>query len=117
MAKTLPVLRVGPLVPGPVVGDLGLLVHGRADGVADVLTDDGEARRLGHVLDGPPHLVERVALAQLLDPRPQAALGHLEQLLGLLRDVPMPMVKAASPWYPSMIAPQSMETMSPSSRT
>jgi hypothetical protein len=28
---------------------------------------------------------------------------------------PMPMVKAASPWYPSTMAPQSMERMSPSS--
>ena len=29
----------------------------------------------------------------------------------------MPMVKAASPWYPSMMAPQSMERMSPSFST
>ena len=27
---------------------------------------------------------------------------------------PMPMVKAASAWYPSTIAPQSMDRMSPS---
>ena len=27
---------------------------------------------------------------------------------------PIPMVKAASPWYPSMMAPQSIERMSPS---
>ena len=43
---------------------------------------------LGHLLDGPAHLVEGVALDQLLDAGPQAALGHLEQLLGLLGDGP-----------------------------
>ena len=30
---------------------------------------------------------------------------------------PMAIVNAASPWYPSMIAPQSTDRMSPSSRT
>ena len=79
-------LEGGALAPGPVVGDLGLLVHGRPDGVAHVLPDHAEAGRLGHVLDRPADLVEGVALGHLLDPGPEAPLGDLQQLLGLLGD-------------------------------
>ena len=60
-------LEGGPGGAGPVVGDLGLLVHGRADGVAHVLPDHREPGRLGHLLDGPAHLVEAVARPELLD--------------------------------------------------
>ncbi len=79
-------LERGAPVARPVVGHLRLLVHGGADGVPDVLAHDAEAGRLGHVLDGAADLVQRVALGQLRDARPQAALGHLDQLLRLLGD-------------------------------
>ncbi len=81
-------LEGGPRAARPVVGHLGLLVHGRPDGVADVLADHGVAGRLGHVLDGPAHLVEPVPRRELLDPGPQAALGDLHEPLGLGRDPP-----------------------------
>ena len=87
-AKTIPVLSMGPPWPGPVVGHLGLLVHGGPDGVAHVLPDDREPGPLGHVLDGPAHLVEAVPAAELLDPGPQAALGDLDEPGGLGRDLP-----------------------------
>ena len=42
-------------------------MHGGADGVADVLAHDGEASRLGHVLDRSTNLVEPIALDELVD--------------------------------------------------
>ena len=64
---------------GPVVGHLGALVHRGADRVAHVLAHHGEARRLGDALDRATDLVQAVADAQLVDARPQGALGHVDE--------------------------------------
>jgi tetratricopeptide (TPR) repeat protein len=66
-----------------VVGHLRLLVHGRADGVADVLPHHGEPGALGHRLDGVADVRQAVALDHLVDGLPQAALGDVDQPLRL----------------------------------
>ena len=73
-------------------------MHRRADPVAHVLTDDREAGRLGHLLHGPADVVQAVALLELGDPGPEAALGHLDEARRLGRDLADGHVKAASPW-------------------
>src|SRR5947208_2410848 len=69
-------------------GNLGLLVHGGADPVADVLPNDREPGPLGDGLDGVADVGEAVAVADLVDARQQALLGDLHQAAGLLADLP-----------------------------
>ena len=117
-ASTLP----GPQHRAPpgraVVGHLGLLVHGGADAVADVLAHHREPGRLGH----------RRSTAWPMSPtggcpRPSAAMpaARPASVTSISRAAsastsPTPAVKAASPCQPSTMAPQSIEMMSPSSR-
>ena len=63
-------------------------MHGRADGVADVLPDDRESRLLHHCLHGPADVVEPVAVLHLVDPGPEALLGHLHEGLVHRRHLP-----------------------------
>src|SRR5437588_5052500 len=68
---------------GPVVGNLGLLMHGRPDPVADVLANDGVAGPLGHRLHSVADVGEPVAVADLGDGGLQALVGDLHQAAGV----------------------------------
>src|SRR5207248_5554855 len=68
----------------PVVGDLGLLVHGRADAVPDVLPDHRVAGILGDSLDGVADVGEAIPVTDLGDGGLQALVGDLHQPAGVL---------------------------------
>src|SRR5438270_7218125 len=76
--------ELDPPTRRPVVGDLGLLVHRRADPVADVLANDGVAGPLGHRLHGVADVGEPVAVADLSNGGLQALVGDLHQPAGVL---------------------------------
>src|SRR5450432_1238622 len=66
-------------VAGPVVRNLGVLVHRPADPVAHELADHAIAIGLGHVLDGGPGVTDVVARLGRGDARHQGQVGRLDQ--------------------------------------
>jgi hypothetical protein len=115
----------GPTVPDPVVGHLRVLVHLGADAVPDVVLDDpvvapsGLARRDDGVLDGRADVVQRRP-PQRRDPGPHG--GSVASISARSLGARLPDRRtiseiAASPCQPSTIAPQSIETRSPSRST
>src|SRR3954468_6109842 len=80
-------LELDPAARRAVVGNLGFLVHGRADPVADVLPNHRVPGALGDALDGVADVGQPVAVADLGDGRLQALLGDLHHPAGVLADL------------------------------
>src|SRR6202047_3500125 len=69
------------------VGDLGVLVHGATDSVADELADDAEAFGLAELLDGGGDVAEATADLALLDGLFERGLSDFEEFCSLGGDL------------------------------
>src|SRR5271170_1993257 len=80
-------LEAGALAGWAEVGDLGVLVHGTADAMADKLADDAEALGLAVLLDCGGDIAETPTHLALLDGFFEGGLGDFEEFAGLRADL------------------------------